>query len=204
MASLTKFTISPSGSLVYKSSGKLAPEGYTFKKNTVYGKNGRRVGTLSRNLTKTQAEKIAKAERNRNARRARAARKAGEMAKPSQNRPRGPTKGRERPWEGRRPMGLAEAEEFEGTEFPEEPELIIEEFARRVKAAALSVAPKALQQKIIALSKEAIYEAYKQDAFIFETFFDYHSRTDAPHKSDVSVWLYQFVKRIETYMGVSS
>jgi len=202
MASLTKFTISPSGSLVYKSSGKLAPEGYTFKKNTVYGKNGRRVGTLSRNLTKTQAEKIAKAERNRNARKARAARKAGEMAKPSQNKPRKPT--RAKPWEGGKPVGLAEAEEFEGTEFPEDSEMIIEEFARRVKAAALSVAPKALQQKIIALSKEAIYEAYKQDAFIFETFFDYHSPTDAPHKSDVSVWLYQFVKRIETYMGVSS
>ncbi len=201
MAALTKFTISPSGSLVYKSSGKLAPEGYTFKKNTVYGKNGRRIGTLSRNLTKTQAEKIAKAERNRNARRARAARKAGEMAKPSQNKPRKPT--RAKPWEGGKPVGLAEAEEFEGTEFPEDSEMIIEEFARRVKAAALSVAPKALQQKIIALSKEAIYEAYKQDAFIFETFFDYHSPTDAPHKSDVSVWLYQFVKRIETYMGVS-
>lgn len=199
---LTKFTISPSGQLVYKSNGKLAPEGYTFKKNTVYGKNGRRVGSLSRNLTKTQAEKIAKAERSRNARRAKAARKAGEMAKPSPNKPRAPS--RAKPWEGGKPLGYAEAEEFEGTEFPEDSEMIIEEFARRVKAAALSVAPKALQQKIIALSKEAIYEAYKQDAFIFETFFDYHSPTDAPHKSDVSVWLYQFVKRIETYMGVSS
>ena len=77
MAKLTKFTISPSGDLVYKSSGKLAPEGYTFRKNTVYGKNGRRVGSLSRNLTRTQAEKITKAERNRSARRAKAARKGG-------------------------------------------------------------------------------------------------------------------------------
>ena len=197
MAKLTKFTISPSGDLVYKSNGKLAPEGYTFRKNTVYGKNGRRVGSLSRNLTRTQAEKIAKAERNRNTRRS----KAGEMAKPSQKRPRspsGPNRG------STKAAGVAEAEEFDGTEFPDAEKLVIEEFARRVKAAALSVAPESLKQKILALSDEAIYEGYKQDAYIFEVFFFYHGESEEPHRSDVSVWLYQFVKRIETYMGVSS
>ena len=201
MAKLTKFTLSPSGDLVYKSTGKLAPEGYTFRKNTVYSKNGRRVGSLSRNLTRTQAEKIAKAERNRNARRSKAAKKAGEMAKPSQKRPRspsGPNRG------NTKAAGIAEAEEFDKTEFPDAEKLVIEEFARRVKAAALSVAPESLKQKILALSDEAIYEGYKQDAYIFEVFFFYHGESEEPHRSDVSVWLYQFVKRIETYMGVSS
>lgn len=203
MAKPTKFTLSPSGDLVYKSNGKLAPEGYTFRKNTVYGKNGRRVGSLSRNLTRTQAEKIAKAERNRNTRKARAARKAGEMAKPSQKRPRPPSG--TKPREGAKTAaGIDEAEEFEGTEFPGADKLVIAEFARRVKAAALSVAPEALKQKILALSDEAIYKGYKQDAYIFEVFFFYHGESDEPHRSDVSVWLYQFVKRIETYMGVSS
>ena len=200
MAKLTKFTLSPSGDLVYKSNGKLAPEGYTFRKNTVYGKNGRRVGSLSRNLTRTQAEKIAKAERNRNARRSKAAKKGGEMAKPSQKRPRspsGPNRG------STKAAGIGEAEEFDSTEFPDAEKLVIEEFARRVKAAALSVAPEALKQKILALSDEAIYEGYKQDAYIFEVFFFYHGESEEPHRSDVSVWLYQFVKRIETYMGVS-
>ena len=198
MAKLTKFTLSPSGDLVYKSNGKLAPEGYTFRKNTVYGKNGRRVGSLSRNLTRTQAEKIAKAERNRNARRSKAAKKAGEMAKPSQKRPRspsGPNRG------STKAAGVAEAEEFDGTEFPDAEKLVIAEFARRVKAAALSVAPESLKQKILALSDEAIYEGYKQDAYIFEVFFFYHGESEEPHRSDVSVWLYQFVKRIETYMA---
>lgn len=51
---LTHFTISPSGQLVYKSTGRLAPEGYTFRKNTVYGPNGRRVGSLARILTKKE------------------------------------------------------------------------------------------------------------------------------------------------------
>lgn len=199
MAKLTKFTISPSGDLVYKSNGKLAPEGYTFRKNTVYGKNGRRVGSLSRNLTKTEAAKIAKAEANRNKRKAAAKRKAAGMTKPSQKRPRspsGPNRG------STKAAGTAEAEDFEGTEFPDAEKLVIEEFARRVKAAALSVAPEALKQKILALSDEAIYEGYKQDAYIFEVFFFYHGESDEPHRSDVSVWLYQFVKRIETYMGV--
>lgn len=201
MAKLTKFTISPSGDLVYKSSGKLAPEGYTFRKNTVYGKNGRRVGSLSRNLTRTQAEKIAKAERNRNARKAAARKKAGEISKPSQKRPRSPSG--TKPREGAKAAaGIDEAEEFEGTEFPGADKLVIAEFARRVKAAALSVAPESLKQKILALSDEAIYEGYKQDAYIFEVFFFYHGESDEPHRSDVSVWLYQFVKRIETYMGV--
>ena len=199
MAKLTKFTLSPSGDLVYKSNGKLAPEGYTFRKNTVYGKNGRRVGSLSRNPTRTQAEKIAKAERNRNARRSKAAKKAGEITKPSQKRPRspsGPNRG------STKAAGIGEAEEFDSTEFPDAEKLVIEEFARRVKAAALSVAPEALKQKILALSDEAIYEGYKQDAYIFEVFFFYHGESEEPHRSDVSVWLYQFVKRIETYMGV--
>lgn len=198
MPKLTKFTISPSGDLVYKSNGKLAPEGYTFRKNTVYGKNGR-VGSLSRNLTKTEAAKIAKAERNRNKRKAAARKKAGEMAKPSQKRPRSPSGAK--PREGAKTAaGIDEAEEFDGTEFPGADKLVIAEFARRVKAAALSVAPEALKQKILALSDEAIYEGYKQDAYIFEVFFFYHGESDEPHRSDVSVWLYQFVKRIETYM----
>lgn len=200
MAKLTKFTLSPSGDLVYKSTGKLTPEGYTFRKNTVYGKNGRRVGSLSRNLTKTEAAKIAKTEANRNKKKAAAKRKAAGMMKPSQKRPRSPSG--TKPREGAKAAGIDEAEEFDGTEFPGAEKLVIAEFARRVKAAALSVAPEALKQKILALSDEAIYEGYKQDAYIFEVFFFYHGESDEPHRSDVSVWLYQFVKRIETYMGV--
>ena len=192
MARLTKFTISPNGSLVYKSSGKLAPESYTFRKNTVYGADGRRIGTLSRNLTKGEAAKIAKAERSREARTRRAERKP---SKPSQKRPKKPSK-------TVKAATYGEVEEFDTTEFPEESPAVIAEFAQRVKDAALSVAPAALQQKIRALSDRAIYKAYTEDAFIFETYFRYHSPVDAPHKSDVSVWLYQFVKRIETYTGV--
>ena len=191
MAKLTKFTIGPSGELVYKSTGKLAPEGYTFRKNTVYGKNGRRVGTLSRNLTKIQAERIARAEQSRQRRTGRAA-----PEHPSQGRPRKPS---QKAKAGSQKYG-ENWDEFEDTGFPEPEEAVIEEFAQRVRDCALSVAPAALQKKIQALTSAAIWKAYQEDQYIFEIYFQYHQPSDEPHKSDVSVWLYQMVKRIEQYM----
>ena len=201
MASLTKFTIGPSGELVYKSTGKLAPSNYTFRKNTVYkvGADGvkRRVGSLSRKLTKTQAAKIAKAAKSRNAR----SRKA---AKPSQGKPRAPSVSKPSASAAAESMAYGEDwDEITDTEFPEESQVTKEEFAARVRLAAASVAPPSLQAKIRALSTDAIYQAYTEDAFIFELYFRYHSAYDAPHRSDVSVWLYQFVNRVQQYMGVA-
>lgn len=195
MAKLTKFTIGPSGELVYKSTGKLAPEGYTFRKNTVYGKNGRRVGTLSRNLTKTQAERIARAEQSRQRRTGRAA-----PEKPSQGKPKKPSK--KTKTAASQEFG-EDWDQFTDSEFPQPEEAVIEEFAQRVRDCALSVAPPALQKKIQALSSAAIWKAYQEDQYIFEIYFQYHQPSDEPHKSDVSVWLYQMVKRIEQYMDVS-
>ena len=201
MASLTKFTIGPSGELVYKSTGKLAPSNYTFRKNTVYkvGADGvkRRVGSLSRKLTKTQAAKIAKAAKSRNAR----SRKA---AKPSQGKPRAPSVSKPSASAATESMAYGEDwDEITDTEFPEESQAMKEEFAARVRLAASSVAPASLKAKIQALTTEAIYQAYTEDAFIFELYFRYHHADEAPHTSDVSVWLYQFVNRVEQYMGVA-
>lgn len=199
MASLTKFTLSPSGELVYKSTGKLAPSNYTFRKNTVYktGADGvkRRVGSLSRKLTKTQAAKIAKAERSR-------FKRTGQPQKP-----RKPSKGTVK--KAATKSLFAEYGEddwddgFDSSEFPEATEAVKEEFAQRVRAAAVSVAPESLKAKIERLSTEALWKAYLEDAYIFELYFRYHDPFSAPHPSDASVWLYQFVNRIEQYMGVT-
>jgi len=199
MASLTKFTIGPSGELVYKSTGKLAPSNYTFRKNTVYkvGADGvkRRVGSLSRKLTKTQAAKIAKAAKSRNAR----ARKA---AKPSQGKPRAPSVSKPSAAAAESMAYGEDWDEITDTEFPEDSQAIKEEFANRVRAVAVSVAPESLKANIMKLSTEAIYKAYMEDAVIFELYFRYHHIDEAPHTSDASVWLYQFVNRVEQYMGV--
>ena len=191
MARLTRFTLSPSGELVYRSTGKKAPAGYSFRKNTVYNKNGRRIGSLSRSITKTEAKRIARAEQSRQRRTGRAAPKQASQArprKPSQKAKAGSQKYGEN-WD-----------EFEDTEFPQPEEAVIEEFAQRVRDCALSVAPAALQKKIRALTSAAIWKAYQEDQYIFEIYFQYHQPEDQPHKSDVSVWLYQMVKRIEQYM----
>ena len=204
MASLTKFTLGPSGELVYKKTGRLAPSNYTFRKNTVYktGPDGvkRRVGSLSRKLTKGEAQKIAKAEANRKRRQA-AVNKQSKQGKPSQQKPRKPSAKKA----GAASMRYGEDwEEFDDTEFPEQSQAVKEEFAQRVRDAAASVAPPALQAKIRALTTEALWQGYQEDAYIFELYFRYHSAYDAPHPSDVSVWLYQFVYRIQQYMGVKS
>lgn len=191
MAKLTKFTISPSGDLVYKSTGKLAPSDYKFRKNTVYGPNGRRIGTLSRKLTKKDAARIASAERSRKARVRRT------VSKPRQGKPSRPSR------KATQAYG-EDWEQFDETKFPEPSETAIAEFAQRVRNAASSVAPEWLKQRIRAFSTEAIWKAYQEDAYIFEIYFKYHSEDESPHKSPVSVWLYQFVTRIEQYMGVTA
>ena len=202
MAKLTKFTISPSGDLVYKTTGKLAPSNYIFRKNTVYkvGEDGvrRRVGSLSRKLTKTEAERIAKAEKNRNRRKAAKAKQPKQPSKPSKGKPKAPSK-------TQRAGTMAYGEDwdaFEDSDFPDYGVDVKEEFAQRVRDAAMSVAPPWLQARIQALSTAALWQAYLEDQYIFETYFKYHSPMDPPHKSNISLWVYQFVLRIEQYMGV--
>ena len=203
MAKLTKFTISPSGDLVYKTSGKLAPSNYIFRKSTVYkvGEDGvrRRVGSLSRKLTRAEAEKIAKAERSRNRRKARAS-KAKQPSRPSKGKPKAPSK-----TQRSETMKYGEDwESFEDSDFPDYSQDVKEEFAQRVRDAANSVAPPWLQARIQALSTEALWQAYLEDQYIFETYFKYHNPMSPPTKSNISLWVYQFVLRIEQYMGVSS
>jgi len=192
MTRLTKFTLSPSGKLVYRSTGKRAPAGYTYRKNTVYGRNGRRIGSLARKLTKSEAKRIARAEQSRQRRSGRAAPKL-----PSQDKPRKPS---QKAKASSQQYG-ENWDKFEDSEFPQPEEAVIEDFAQRVRDCALSVAPPALQKRTQALTSAAIWKAYREDQYVFEIYFQYHQPSDEPHRSDVSVWLYQMVKRIETYMG---
>lgn len=123
MASLTKFTISPSGQLVYKKTGRLAPEGYTFRKNTVYGPNGRRIGSLSRKLTKAEAAMIMKAERNRFRRKAGGKKRAASPKPPEPRKPSKKTEDLARVREAEETL-----EDFEGEDFEDTDQAIIEEF----------------------------------------------------------------------------
>ena len=147
---------------------------------------------------RAEAEKIARAERSRNARLRRAAAKGpGRPSRPKTGRPSRPKK-----TAGAQAYG-DDWSEFQDEDFPEYTEAVKEEFAQRVRDAAASVAPPALQSRIRRLSTEALWKAYEEDQYIFEVYFQYHQPWDTPHTSDISVWLYQVVRRIEQYMGVS-
>lgn len=54
MAKFTKFGLSSSGELVYRSTGKLAPSSYTVRGSTVYGADGRKIGQIGKGTKKEQ------------------------------------------------------------------------------------------------------------------------------------------------------
>ena len=64
MAKFIKFGITSSGELVYRSSGKLAPSGYTVRGKTVYGPDGRKRGQIGKG-TKTEQTRIRRAQTRR-------------------------------------------------------------------------------------------------------------------------------------------
>lgn len=64
MAKFVKFGLSPSGELVYRSTGRLAPSDYTVRGSTVYGRDGRKVGQIGKG-TKAEQTKIRHAQTRR-------------------------------------------------------------------------------------------------------------------------------------------
>ena len=68
MTKLTSFTFTSNGTLVYRSSGAIAPESYYVQGSSVYNsKTGRRVGYAKKydNLTTSEKNKVISAERTR-------------------------------------------------------------------------------------------------------------------------------------------
>ena len=64
MAKFTKFGLTSSGELVYRSTGKLAPSDYSVRGSTVYGRDGRKVGQIGKG-TKTEQTRIRRAQTRR-------------------------------------------------------------------------------------------------------------------------------------------
>ena len=55
MAKFTKFGWNQYGELVYRNTGRVAPETYTVRGSTVYGNNGRKIGQIGKGTAKQQA-----------------------------------------------------------------------------------------------------------------------------------------------------
>ena len=55
MAKFTKFGWNQYGELVYRNTGRAAPETYKVRGNTVYGNDGRKIGQIGKGTAKQQA-----------------------------------------------------------------------------------------------------------------------------------------------------
>jgi len=64
MVKYIKFTLTPNGDLLYRNTGQYYMKKFTVKGYTVYGTNGRKIGTVGK-PTKAQSERIETAKKNR-------------------------------------------------------------------------------------------------------------------------------------------
>lgn len=76
MARYIKFTLDQGGNLVYRNTGKYYMKKFTVKGHTVYGANGRKIGTVGKPTGK-QAKRIERAKINREKRVRQATKKMG-------------------------------------------------------------------------------------------------------------------------------
>ena len=94
MSKFTSFTFTPGGTLVYRSTGQIAPEKYYVKGNTVYNsETNRKIGNAKKfdNLTSAEKQKVLSAEKSRTAKYRRRY-QPWDKGKPKKNQPRKPSK----------------------------------------------------------------------------------------------------------------
>ena len=172
MAKFTKFGLSPSGELVYRSTGKLAPSSYTVRGRTVY-KNGRKVGQIGKGTTKEQ----------KTIRRAQTRRKEG--TKPLYKSQKKTATGKVRTVFDEIAKARRKAKRNIGIQGPQRPISMIfdpsqmKNLEKSVKNMAKLSAGNdyILRQKIDAMTKENLTMLYNDPngELVFEVYFDYGS-----------------------------
>lgn len=172
MAKFTKFGLSPTGELVYRSTGKLAPSSYTVRGSTVYSQ-GRKVGQIGKG-TRTEQTKI---------RRASTRRKEG--AKPLYKTAKKTPTGRVRTVFDEISKARRRAKRQTAVQGPQRPISMIfdpsqmKNLEKSVKNMAKLSAGNdyILRQKIDAMTKENLTMLYNDPngELIFEVYFDYGS-----------------------------
>ena len=159
MAKFTKFGWNQYGELVYRNTGRVAPETYKVKGNTVYGNDGRKIGQIGKGTAKQQAiiRKAATAGGRRSA-----ASKAGRF---SFNNIR---KAREKAVKLQGRLELVTP--------PPTPQMK-KNFGKSVRNMALLSVEKdpVAYQKIQQMTDERLMELYRNNELLFDVYFDYGS-----------------------------
>ena len=185
MAKFTKFTLDPGGHLVYKSTGRKAPSQYSVKGSTVYGTNGRKIGTVSRKLTKTEKARIDKAYANRLKRS-----RAMKGPAPSQRKPRQPPKKTQTRLPG----------DVRSTDFPEPDFEDIVSFTARVKDAAEAIAnAEWMITEIKGMDPGILWDMYKNGEYVLELYFMYYE--NEPPRSKKAEYARWFINVYRAYRG---
>lgn len=204
MAKLTKFSINPSGELVYSKTGAKARGNFEIKGSNVY-KNGRRYGTISKSRidrkTKTALKK-AKEKEKRSRQKARSKAKKKVSKKPTKKR----IAEKKQP---EKAVVVLEGESFEetlgNTEFSDEEreydQAFADSFGEMVKGAMHKDLPQWLKSRIQALDNNAILEAYKKNQYVFEVYFQYNPDGSLKSADNSARWVLSWVEQIEK-MGV--
>jgi len=185
----TKFTLDPGGNLVYKSTGAKAPKAYTVRGTTVYGKNGRKIGTVSKKLTKAESQKVSRAYANRLKRS-----KALKGPAPSQRKPRAPGK------KARQQPRIPDEPDVRSTDFPEPEFEDIVAFTARVKEAAEAIADAEwMIDEIRGMDPNILWDMFENGEYVLELYFMYYE--NEPPRSKKAEYARWFINVYRAYRG---
>lgn len=164
MAKFIKFAYNQYGSLVYRSTGKLAEEGYTVRGNTVYGKNGRKIGNVGKG-TATEQKRIKRVgeARVRSLRRQKVSETKGRF---TFNKLR---VAREKAQAAGIPMQAPVITADEAKKFGQS--------VRHMSLLSQKLDP-ATYEKIKAMDDRKLLQLYKENEMVFEVYFEYGSVAD--------------------------
>lgn len=161
MAKFTKFGFNQYGELVYRNTGRVAPTSYTVRGNTVYGKDGRKIGNIGRGTAAQQR-------RMRNAATAGGRKKAPVSNRYSFNNIR-KARARALKTTGKLQLTIPTATAKQKANF-----------GKSVKnMAKLSIGQDpSLAAKINMMDDEKLWQLYQDQEMIFDVYFDYGGVSD--------------------------
>ena len=159
MSKFKLFGFNQYGELVYRKTGRAAPSSYTVRGNTVYGKDGRKIGNVGKG-TKAQQQTMRKAAT------AGGRREISGVSKKKRFSFNNIRKAREK---AKQTVGRLQLVTPAATADQKK------KFAKSVKKMALLSVEKdpSIQLKIDQMSDDKLWELYQENEMIFDVYFDY-------------------------------
>lgn len=194
MAKNILFSFNPQGQLAYRKTGRIAPSSYHVgtgsRASTVYGPDGRKVGTVSRTIPDAKTKRARQKAKTKAKAKAKTAPKAEKKkAKPKEAKKISAATAEDEL------LRKIEKAEFTTTEDPEKSEKVIEEFADSVRHTLEDCLPEKLVPLVWQLQDRQIWAAYQANVFAFEVFFLYSGKSEEDAERTAR-WVLGLIQRI--------